>query len=84
MLRSIEEEWKEYTAKIFSGMKVSQVQYEETKKAFFAGAFIMLNQLQTIGTDKISEDEGVVHLENLKREIEHFFRSLVHNHARKN
>lgn len=51
----------------------SETQILETRRAFFAGSYIMLELLlDNVGSDTVSEDQGVERLETLRRECEAF------------
>lgn len=53
--------------------EATDVQVEECRRAFYAGAyFLLLNVAHNIGDDTTSEDEGVAELEKLKSECETF------------
>lgn len=61
MLRSIEEEWNDYSAAIFAKMKYppSDVQVTETKQAFFAGAWMMFCGTRECGEPDMPEQEAM-------------------------
>lgn len=64
--------WEDYSTKIFAGMKVSDVQYRETKRTFYAAFMTSIRAVSGIMTDDVSEEEGAVKLQELMDEAEHF------------
>jgi hypothetical protein len=84
-LETVAEHWERYSTMTFRGMgEVSDVQYRETRKAFFAGAFCMLLESKKIGDDSISEDAGILHLEGLSQELERFHRGEIQQYLNRN
>ena len=56
----------------------SELQIEECRRAFYAGAYFLLMSLAVgIGDDSTSEEDGIVELEKLKAECEAFFANLL-------
>jgi hypothetical protein len=73
---TVEQQWNDYSSRIFRGLSISEVQRNETKQAFYAGAYSILMTLRDVlGDDAISEDAGVQILENYKQELEKFHTS---------
>src|SRR5262245_21293117 len=56
--------------------EASPVQIEECRRPFYAGAFALLMTFARIGTDEVTEDAGVAHLEALQHECEAFIAEL--------
>lgn len=48
------------------------VQIEETRRAFYGGAAAMLDLMQRVAPDDVSEDQGVVILQALQDELKAF------------
>lgn len=48
------------------------VQIAALQRAFYAGAYFLLVSLHEVGDDSTTDEEGIKHLEALKREIEEF------------
>jgi hypothetical protein len=48
------------------------VQIQEMRRAFFAGAWLLLTEMRAYMTDDVSEEQGVAFLEGLKSEMERF------------
>jgi len=85
-LKSIDEEWQGFSGMIFAKMKPppGPVQVEECKKAFFAGAWAMLNAVRLIGEPEISEAEGMKYLDDRQREGKEFYRDLIKRYSEAN
>lgn len=73
--RLIRDGWNDYAEKILP-KDAPQVQRQETRRAFYAGAWELLSRYVDLGEPEISEDEGVEVLEATKREIEAFVRTI--------
>jgi len=80
----IDEHWKIFAKAIFAGEPVSRVQYEETRKAFFAGATAMLRMIQAIGDDSVSEEDGVMVLDAVEEECVQFSKDLLSEFSKRN
>lgn len=83
-LKTIEEEWTAFSAMIFAKMNPGPVQVEETRKAFFAGAWAMLTAMRIVGTDEITEDQGVQFFDDRQKEGAEFYRKLMRDYAEGN
>ena len=83
-LKSIEEEWKEFSAFVFRGKEISSRQRSEMKKAFFAGANVVSYMMQEIGDDSVPEDIGVAHIESIIEECDQFYKTMISQHAHRN
>jgi len=69
---SVAESFATYRAGVLP-VDASDVQVLECQRAFFAGVyFLLMDGLLNIGDDGMSEDDGVAHLEAIKRECEAF------------
>jgi hypothetical protein len=73
--RLIRDGWQDYAERVLPA-GASAVQRQETRRAFYAGAWELLCRYAEIGEPEISEDEGVEVLEAIRREIEAFFRTI--------
>lgn len=69
--RLVRDGWQTYAEKILPANAPS-VQKQETRRAFYAGAWELLMCMQHLGEPDVSEDAGVEVLEATKREIETF------------
>lgn len=85
-LKTIEEEWTGFSEMIFSKLKVppGPVQVEETKRAFFAGAWAMLTAFVALGGPQFSEEQAVRFLEEREEEGRAFYQDLIRKHAEGN
>lgn len=83
-LRTIAAEWQTFATFIFQGVNVGEVQQEEMRKAFFAGAFAMLRSAREIGEEHVSEDQGADYLEERWQELTKFYDDLIKENSRLN
>lgn len=60
--------WESYRAKVLPP-DAPDVQVVETRRAFYAGATIVLEICKRVGAPDVSEDLGVLQFEMLDREI---------------
>jgi hypothetical protein len=63
--------WESYERDVMP-RDAGQDQRVETRRAFYAGAKAVLQMALQIGEDSVSEAQGVILLETLKRECEAF------------
>lgn len=75
--RTVDGEWKEYFAKVVPA-NAPLVQITETRRAFYGGAWCMLNLLLSVGGDEVSEESGAAYLEELRQEILVFYEKVGH------
>jgi hypothetical protein len=80
----IDEHWKVFAEAIFAGKPVARVQYDEMRKAFFAGATAMLRMMQAVGDDSVSEEQGVMVLDAVEQECVEFSKNLMAEFAKRN
>lgn len=84
MIQTVEQQWKEYSTRIWKGMKeISRAQHDETLQAFYAGAFSMLMNLKQIN-DEMSDEEGIQILVNYTTELETFHRDFIKQRLNRN
>jgi hypothetical protein len=58
------------------------VQIQESKRAFYAAAGLVLDLLMSgIGDDTVSEEDGVAYLESLHQEVRAFVGDVVNGRA---
>lgn len=74
-IHSFDEDFREFS-KMTQPRDAGKVQQIETKRAFMAGGYAMLMLCSSISSDR-TEDEAVVQLESLRRELESFFAALA-------
>lgn len=81
----IDEHWKVFAKAIFAGKEpVARVQYDEMRKAFFAGATAMLRMMQAVGDDSVTEEQGVMVLDAVEQECVEFSKNLLAEFAKRN
>lgn len=68
-------EWQEYGTKVLPP-NCSQIQLQETRRAFYAGVVSALHIMSKIGEDDCTEEEGATILEGLQQECEQFFSQI--------
>jgi hypothetical protein len=64
-----EKMWREYADLIFAGIQVDQVQYEETRKAFYSGMFSCLGFVSSPEITGRSDDDGCKILDAFEIEL---------------
>jgi hypothetical protein len=84
MLKTIEEEWLGFAEMVIPGIGPGSVQYDEMKKAFFAGVWVVQNALLEIAQPHISEDEGIQYFESIADECEAFKSKLMREYGERN
>lgn len=83
-LKSVQEEWLGFSGMVFSKQKPSDVQMEEMRRAFFAGAWAMFCGMKEIGEPDVSEEEGMAHLDRVEAECRAFYENLMKDFIGKN
>jgi hypothetical protein len=63
--------WESYQSQVMPH-DAGHSQRVETRRAFYAGAQAVLQMALAIGEDSVSEAQGIILLETLKRECEAF------------
>lgn len=76
-MKTVQQEWESFAKAIFRGQEISEIQFTETKKAFFAGATAMLSMVQSVGDDGVTDEDGVAYLDALHDEILAFMQNFV-------
>lgn len=82
-LKSVEQEWDHFSSHCFAN-NVSDLQKTEMKKAFFAGAFVVVCMCEEIGQPHVSEQDGANHLDNVMKECRKFYSDLLRKHGERN
>ena len=73
---TIAQQWQEFANAIFEGA-VSETQYHETRKAFYAGVWsVLCLQHDMLGSPDVSEEEGVRVLEGWTEECQAFYQEI--------
>jgi hypothetical protein len=70
-LETLKEAWESYARDVLP-MMASTVQRQETRRAFYAGAQAMMAVAKVIGTDAVSEADGVLAFEACDQELMEF------------
>jgi hypothetical protein len=83
-LKSIAQQWQSYYESILKPLNASKVQIDETRQAFYAGAWAMYAGVEAIGNVDISEERGHAYLEACKRECQDFKNELMAKYVEKN
>lgn len=72
--------WESFRDKVIPPT-APQIQVDEMRRAFYAGAWVTLTAVQRIGENDITEDAGIVYLEALKKEGEEFYQRVLSGRA---
>lgn len=75
-MRTIQKHWEGYKNLVLPP-HASDIQIEECRRAFYAGAISCLNVMDSVGDESISENAGVEIIEGLHQELESFASDLV-------
>lgn len=67
--------FQEYTDKVYSEVDVSEVQFRETRLAFYAGAWAAFNVI--VGVSSSPEDVAVDKIDKLRSEMEEFLQREI-------
>lgn len=80
-LNSIEHEWNRFASLIYANTNPSLIQQQETKQAFFAGAWALFTALEEIGEPHISEEQGEEYLTAREAEMIEFKNELMKRYS---
>lgn len=80
---TIQEEWEGFAASVLPA-NASQIQRDEMRMAFFSGAWTVVCQTIRIGTDEVSEQDGIDQINRVRAEIEEFKREYIRRYSGKN
>jgi hypothetical protein len=69
--REAAQKWESYLREVIPAA-APDVQIQECRRAFYAGAQGMFTAMYHVSTDDISEDQGAEHLEELNQELQAF------------
>lgn len=83
-LKTIKEEWQGFASMVIPSASPGEVQYDEMKKAFFAGAWAVVTSLEEMGEPHISEFQAIKHLEAIKSECSEFSKELMREYRERN
>jgi hypothetical protein len=84
VFKSIDEEWQGFAAMVFAKMKPAENQVAEMKKAFFAGAWTILNACHAIGEPHVPEEFGVAYMEGRHKECQAFVKRMMAEYVERN
>lgn len=71
-MAKLQEQWQSFDQAIIP-KNAPPIQRQEMRRAFYAGAFAMLNISKQLGDEDIDMDAGVAVLEGVEQEIQQFF-----------
>jgi phosphopantetheinyl transferase (holo-ACP synthase) len=80
-LRSVEQQWEGFAAKVFTGFEPSKVQRDEMRAAFYAGVWSLLCTIKTLANPSIAKSQAIDHLESISVECQDFMNQLLSDHA---
>ena len=84
-LETVEEAFESFATAIFKNFTPSATQREETKRAFYAGYWCLLQKMNVIGqSPEVSEDEAISWLDQRHTEITEFYEEMLDRHAKRN
>ena len=81
---TIEIQWQRFAAAVFKGLNPSKTQFEETRKAFYAGVWALSCTMQALTNPAISEDDALAYMSSIQAECEEFFRDNLRKYLRSN
>jgi hypothetical protein len=72
-MKHVEREWEEYRRHVLPS-NVSTVQLTETRRAFYAGAYLLLSSLtEILGEEQEPTPEDIAKLDAINNELKEFF-----------
>ena len=74
-MNTIQENWDSFNYLVIP-KNADDIQRQEMRKAFYAGAGVMLNICWAIGDESISEEVGLDILESCNKEINMFLKQI--------
>lgn len=72
-MNTVQEQWIEYKNTVIP-KDAGPIQMEETKLAFYSGAFVLINQLTSISED-YTEEQACNIVSGINEEIENYLKS---------
>ena len=70
-MNTLKQQWLEY-ASIVLPKACSPVQKQETRRAYYAGVWTLMQMIKELGDDAVSEEQGAEELEKLENECKNF------------
>lgn len=80
-LTTIEQEWDAYSTMIYDGISPSPVQFDETRRAFFAGGYSVFALMSELAGEDVSESDAFKYLTLTTEFFERFKTSLIEEAA---
>lgn len=81
-MRTVASAWEDFKSKAFGNQEIHPIQEQEMRRAFYAGAYYMLNAFARIGEDdSISEDAGAAILDGYEQELRQFAKDVKEGRA---
>jgi hypothetical protein len=68
--------WKSYESRVLPA-DADETQRLETRRAFYAGAWHLLQVMIRLGEDDVTEDAGTLAVSRLEGELEEFVRDVL-------
>ena len=75
-LESVNEMWESFARSVFAGLDIGDIQRQEMKRAFMAGCWGVLMVAMGVGEPDVDESGAVAHLEQMKADLEAFYRDV--------
>ena len=72
----IASQWDSYRRDVVPA-RAPLIQLQETRRAFYAGAWAALQLLAAVSSDDVSEDAGAAYIESLHQECRDFVASML-------
>lgn len=76
-LKTIAECWQIFSSQVIPESEDRPEMLRRAKMVFYAGAAFVMDQNIAVGEDKVTEDQGVAHMEALSRELNLFAAELA-------
>lgn len=73
--RPIAKAWRSYKANVLPS-NAGPVQIEETQRAFYSGAVVVLSAMADIGEPEVTEEAGIGMIETMAAEMRDWFAQL--------
>ncbi|MBN3875229.1 hypothetical protein [Nostoc sp. JL23] len=70
-MKTLEQEWLEYASKVLP-KGCSPIQRQETRRAYYAGIWTLLQMVKELGDEEVSEEQGAQELDKLENECASF------------
>lgn len=75
-MRTVMQQWESYEREVVPKTAGAE-QRIESRRAFFAGAQALLNLVSGVGSDDVSENQGVAMLDGLSAELQVFSEAVL-------